>query len=340
MIKIKPFIVLGIILFAITLLVPTVLVLPFMQEKEENNLVNTKDIKKTSDSVIEVSVYRENKDEIEKLGLEEYVVGVVASEMPAKFEMEALKAQALTARTYIVKRLMNNQKAESELPEEAIVGDSINYQVYNNRDELKKIWESAGYDWQKNMQKIEEAVRATEGQILTYEGDPIDATFFSTSNGYTENSDAVWANSISYLKSVESPWDVDSPKFKGETTISVADFEKTLGVSLAAGTKIIDDVKYTVGKRIASVKISGKELTGTEIREKLQLKSTDFTMIRKGDTIKITTRGYGHGVGMSQYGANGMAASGKTYEDIVKYYYQGVEVTASKNLLNKYTAKK
>ncbi|KAB7671819.1 stage II sporulation protein D [Bacillus sp. B1-b2] len=337
MFKIKPIIVLGVILFVITLLVPTVLVLPFMQEKEETS-VQSEPKKEVSEPTMEVGVYRESKEVVEKLDLEEYVVGVVASEMPAKFEMEALKAQALTARTYIVKRIVSDKAAE--LPEGAIVGDSISYQVYNDQEELKKIWENAGYDWQKNMKKIEEAVAETRGQILTFEGNPIDATFFSTSNGYTENSDDVWANSISYLQSVESPWDVDSPKFNGEQTISVKEFEESLGVQLSSSSNIMENITYTKGKRIDSATINGKELSGTEIREKLKLKSTDFTMDRDGDNIIVKTKGYGHGVGMSQYGANGMAVSGKTYEDIVKYYYKGVEVTASNDLLNTYTAKK
>lgn len=337
MIKIKPFFVLGAILFAITLLVPTILVLPSIQDKKEEAKINTESAE-VSEPAIEVAVYRENKQEVEKLDLEDYVVGVVASEMPAKFELEALKAQALTARTYIVKRMTSQEK--TDLPDGALVGDTINYQVYNNRDELKKIWENAGYDWQKNITKIEEAVAATKGQILTYEGTPIDATFFSTSNGYTENSDDVWANSISYLQSVESPWDVNSPKFKGEVTMPVKDFEKSLGVTLASGSEVLEDVKYTKGKRIASAKINGKEISGIDIREKLNLKSTDFTMERKGNTVYIATKGYGHGVGMSQYGANGMAANGKNYEEIVKYYYKGVEVTASDDMLAKYTAQK
>lgn len=337
MIKIKPFIVLGVILFAITILIPTILVLPSIQDKKEEVKSNIPPAE-TPEPAIEVAVYREDKQEVEKLDLEEYVVGVVASEMPAKFEKEALKAQALTARTYIVKRMMHQEK--TDLPKGALVGDTINYQVYNNREELKKIWENDGLDWKKNMAKIEEAVAATKGQILTYEGTPIDATFFSTSNGYTENSDDVWANSISYLQSVESPWDVNSPKFKGEVTMPVKDFEKSLGVKLTADRKVLEDVKYTKGKRIASAKINGKQLSGTDIREKLSLKSTDFTMERKGNNVYIATKGYGHGVGMSQYGANGMAANGKNYEEIVKYYYKGVDVTASDDMLAKYTAQK
>ncbi len=190
------------------------------------------------------------------------------------------------------------------------------------------------------MKKIEDAVQATAGQILTYDGQPIDALFFSTSNGYTENSNDVWANSVAYLKSVESPWDKNSPKFNGEEEISIQDFESKLGVSLGSSASIMTNVEYTSGKRVAKANISGKELTGTDIRDKLGLKSTDFTMTRSGQSIIVTTKGYGHGVGMSQYGANGMAAEGKNYKDIVKYYYKDVAVTNSESLLTAYMAKK
>ena len=164
---------------------------------------------------------------MEKLPLEEYVKGVVASEMPAEFAKEALKAQALTARTYIVKQMMSDEKIK--LPEDAIVADTEFFQVYKSDEELKKMW---GPDYSKKIKKIEEAVQETSGQILTYGGTPIDATFFSTSNGFTENSEAIWMNSFPYLKSVESPWDKNSPKFSGQKVISIAEFESKLGVKV------------------------------------------------------------------------------------------------------------
>lgn len=337
--KFKPFIVLGIILFAVTLLVPSILVMPFIEEKTSSHLKEEEKTPTEDENIdLEVAVYREKEDKVEKLQLEEYVVGVVASEMNAAFEPEALKAQALAARTYIIKRLLSDTQ-DKDLPDGVMVGDSINYQVYYDRDDLRKIWDEKDYDWK--IKKIEEAVSATSGQILTYEGNPIDATFFSTSNGYTENAEAIWQkNAIAYLQSVESPWDTDSPKFNGEKVISVTDFENLLGVSLSNNEKVADDTQYTVGKRVASITINDKEVSGEEVRTKLDLKSTDFTLKRNGDEIIITTKGYGHGVGMSQYGANGMAAEGKTYEDIVKYYYQGIEVTNAENILTKYLASK
>ncbi|MFT8320422.1 MAG: stage II sporulation protein D [Bacillus sp. (in: firmicutes)] len=340
MIKIKPFIVLGVILFAITLLIPSILVLPFMEAKISGklgeNVQEADNSKKTSEPAVEVAVYREEKKTIEQLDLDEYVLGVVASEMPADFKPEALKAQALTARTYIVKKMENG--GSIDLPDGAVVGDSIKYQVYKNRNELKKIWKASDYNWK--IRKIEEAVAATSGKILTYDGQPIDATFFSTSNGYTENSSAIWSNDIPYLTSVESPWDTKSPKYEGKEVLSVPAFEQKLGVNLTNSQEVGQIIERTAGKRVAKVKINGKVLTGIEIREKLNLKSTDFEWVRKGDSIIITTQGYGHGVGMSQYGANGMALEGKTYKDIVKHYYKGVQVTDANKLLTKYTAKK
>jgi stage II sporulation protein D len=333
----KPIVLLAALLFMITLLVPTLLVLPFGEEhasgKLEENVKGSNTENPTSS--IEVAVYRTAKQTVEKLPLEEYVKGVVASEMPAEFAKEALKAQALTARTYIVKQMMSDEKIK--LPKDATVADTEFFQVYKSDEELKKIW---GPDYSRKIKKIEEAVRETSGQILTYAGTPIDATFFSTSNGFTENSEAIWTNSLPYLQSVESPWDKNSPKFNGQKVIPIAEFEAKLGVKVPGNGKIGEVIAFTAGKRVAKVDINGKEISGKDIREKLGLMSTDFTLERKGDKIVINTQGYGHGVGMSQYGANGMATEGKKYQDIVHYYYKGVEIAASDSFITTLTAKR
>jgi stage II sporulation protein D len=339
MLKIKPIVVLAAILFAVTLMIPSLLVLPFMEKttgKLGEELADTK-VQVTTDTnqpAVEVAVYRVGQEKIEKLPLEEYIVGVVAAEMPADFELEALKAQALTARTYFA-YLMSGEKMG--VPEGADVTDTENHQVYKNNEELKALWK-ADYQWK--IDKIKEAVAATSGQILTYDGSPIYAAFFSTSNGYTENSEDYWSSPRPYLKSVESPWDVNTEKFNGQKIVSVAEFEKKLGVSLASGAQVGKIIEKTKGNRVGKVDINGKVLTGKEIREKLELKSSDFTWERKGDSIVINTKGYGHGVGMSQYGANGMAQAGKTYKDIVQHYYNGAQIESSTNLLTKITAKK
>lgn len=340
----KPYIVLGVLLIVVTLLVPSLLVIPFSEEKasgklgeqlkKQNEQVGAEPIANT-DPGVEVAVYRTTTKQMEKLPLEKYITGVVAAEMPANFEMEALKAQALTARTYIVRQILSGDRVG--LPEGADTSDTEFHQVYKNEEDLKQIW-GTEYSWK--IKRIHEAVQATAGQILTYEGQPIEATFFSTSNGYTENSEDYWSNSFPYLRSVKSPWDKNSPKFSDQKIISIQDFETKLGVKVASGNEVGTITERTAGKRVGKVQINGKVLSGKEIREKLGLKSSDFDWVIKGNNIVISTRGYGHGVGMSQYGANGMAAEGKNYQEIVKYYYQGVEIAASQTLLAQVTAKK
>jgi stage II sporulation protein D len=340
--KYKPLIVLVSLLFVVTLIVPAMLVLPFSEGKVsgklgENIKQQTSEKTQTADAGVEVGVYRFSKSKIEEVPLEDYLVGVVASEMPADFNEEALKAQALTARTYIVKQLMNKQN-HLGLPKGANVGDSEMDQVYSSDDQLRKEW---GSDYSRKRKKVLDAVRATSGQILTYNGEPIQASFFSTSNGYTENSEDYWPSELPYLRSVTSPWDKTSPKFNNQQVFNVKDFEAKLGVRLGNGSTIGQIIARTTGKRVGKVAFSGgKVLTGKEIREKLGLKSSDFTWERKGNNIVIDTRGYGHGVGMSQYGANGMAAAGKTYKDIVQHYYTGVSITSTDNMLAMITAKK
>ncbi|MCM3163802.1 stage II sporulation protein D [Metabacillus litoralis] len=327
-------------LFFIILLIPTLLVTPFMEQSKgklgEEITVGKSEVPVLGESPLDVPVYRSQAKVVENIPLEEYVIGVVASEMPAEFETEALKAQALAARTYITKQLMSGKKLG--VPEgNAVVTDTIMHQVYKSPEEKKAEW---GDDYTRKMQKITEAVAATQGQILTYDNQPIDASFFSTSNGYTENSEAVWQEPIPYLKSVESTWDEKSPKFYEKKIIAISQFEKLLGVNLDTSSGTIGKVtELTPGKRVAKVEIDGKEFTGTDVRDKLELKSADFTWEIKGDSVVIETKGYGHGVGMSQYGANFMAEAGKTYQDIVAYYYNGTKVSEAEPFLNKYTAK-
>jgi stage II sporulation protein D len=344
MIRIKPYIVLTALLFAVTLLVPTLLVLPFGEEKvsgklgeqlKQQNEQNAAMEDGQTDQAVEVAVYRTSSQQMEKLPLETYVTGVVAAEMPADFEIEALKAQALTARTYIIKQMLSQDRVG--LPEGADTADTELHQVYRNETELKNLW---GKDYNWKIKKITDAVRQTAGQILTYNGDPITATFFSTSNGYTENSEDYWSNSFPYLRSVKSPWDKNSPKYADQKIISIKEFEGKLGVKLESKDSVGTITERTAGQRVAKVKINGKVFSGKEIREKLGLKSSDFSWKVKGDNIIINTEGYGHGVGMSQYGANGMALDGKDYQEIVKHYYQGIEITSSQTLMAQITAKK
>lgn len=281
---------------------------------------------------LEVKVYRSEKKTVETLPLETYITGVVAAEMPAEFELEALKAQAMAARTYIVRRLSEGKW--QDVPEGAHVMDTVTHQVYMDTDQRKQRW-GEQFEWKNK--RIEQAVQATAGIVLTYQGKPIDATFFSTSNGFTENSGEYWEQPIPYLKSVASPWDIDSPRYQETVVYSTAELEKSLGVKLAqeASTKgsWYKVISTTTGNRIGRIHIGGKDFTGREIREKLNLNSSSFTMELRGNQVYITTKGYGHGVGMSQWGANGMAKTGKNAEQIVKYYYQGVDLQNFKQII-------
>jgi stage II sporulation protein D len=346
--KIKPFIVLASLLIALTLIVPAVLVLPFSNMHHASGKLGenlskapekeTKAVAASAnaDAAVKVAVFRSSKKIIEKVPLEDYLVGVVAAEMPAEFKEEALKAQALTARTYIVNRLVSKEDIK-DVPKGAQVTDTQFHQVYMNDVEQRKEW---GSKYELKKEKILEAVRATGGKILTYESKPINATFFSTSNGYTENSEDYWSGNIPYLRSVSSPWDKNSPKFNYEKVLTVKEFEAKLGVKIGSTKTIGKVIEKTTGKRVGKVDFKGKVLTGKDIREKLDLRSSDFAWERKGDNIVITTKGFGHGVGMSQYGANGMAEEGKNYQEIVKYYYQGVEISSAESMLATITAKK
>lgn len=323
------------------LLVPTLLVLPFHGEAGTPKTAKHTGIKEEKEpaalkkSPVSIPVYRTADRQVEDIPLEEYVIGVVASEMPADFEIEALKAQALAARTYIVRQMVSDQAVQS--PKGSLVDDTQMFQVYKSKSELRRIWKD-DYDWK--IKKVTQAVASTQGKILTYDHKPIDASFFSTSNGYTENAGAYWTSDIPYLKSVKSAWDKQSPKFLNHKTFTVAEFETKLGVSLDGSANVGNITKRTPGKRVATAVINGKKLDGRDIREKLDLKSADFDWKRKGNQIIITTRGFGHGVGMSQYGAHYMAKDGKKAEDIVKYYYKGTAVSNAGEFLNKYTAKK
>lgn len=336
--NLKPIIVLSSVLFVMVLMVPTLLVIPFSDKGNgqlAEELQNEQEVKTTiAESPIDVAVYRAKQDLVENIPLEEYVVGVVASEMPATFELEALKAQALAARTYILRHLLAEERLGTT--EEWDVSDTVTHQVYKGHDELKAQWKE---NYASNLSKVTEAVKATAGKILTYNNEPITAQYFSTSNGKTENSEEYWQDEIPYLRSVESPWDINTTKFLDQVTLSVKDFEGKLGVQLGGEGAVGKVISRTTGNRVDKVDVNGKQFTGREVRDLLSLQSSDFTWERKGDNIVITTKGYGHGVGMSQYGANGMALEGKTHSDIIAHYYKDVEIGDADQHFTKLTAK-
>ena len=258
-----------------------------------------------------VSVKRTN-GEIINISLEEYLIGVVGIEMPASFNIEALKAQAIASRTYTMKLIEQNRT----------ITDNISTQVYKTNSELQSMW-GANYDMYYN--KVKSAVEATKGLYMTYNGKIIDAVYHSTSNGYTQDAINVWGNNIPYLKTVTSPWDSSASSFLRTVTYSVSELSNKLGFDFNYHT-IIEILSKDESNRISKIKIGDNEYTGVELRNILGLRSADFDIEKTDNGIIFTTRGYGHGVGMSQYGANGMANSGYNYDAILKHYYTGISI--------------
>ncbi|MWV46577.1 stage II sporulation protein D [Paenibacillus sp. HJL G12] len=286
----------------------------------------------------QVSVYLSKTGKVETLSLEDYVVGVIAAEMPAEFDLEALKAQAVAARTFIVRRLADGDK--SGVPGlQADVTDTVNHQAYLSKEQLETQWKGKS----EQLAKIKRAVEESRNTIMTYKGKPITASFFSTGNGYTENSEDYWSQNIPYLRSVASPWDKQAPGYEETVKMSRGDFLTKLGLagkSVPAATMgenqpFIEVLSSTAGHRIKEITIGGVKFTGREVREKLGLRSSEFSWKTSGDDVLITTYGYGHGVGMSQWGAEGMAKEGYTATEIMKHYYTGIQFSKASDFVKK-----
>jgi len=299
------------IIIFITLLI----FIPFFIVKIYNKNYKEIELKYINETYIRVKKIKEDK--IVKIPLEEYIVGVLAGEMPINFDLEALKAQAVASRSYALKRIEYNKDKEYD------VVDSIMNQVYLDNEYLKEAW---GINYVKNINKLRTAVNETIDEYLEYDGKVVDALFFSTSNGYTENSENVFDFECEYLKSVESPWDKEvSSAFNSHKTLNLTEFYKKLNLPYNKNLNI-EILKRSSTNRILSLKINNIEFKGTDVYNKLSLKSTDFEIQLLGNKVKIITKGYGHGVGMSQYGALGMAKEGYKYKEILNYYYTNTNI--------------
>ena len=263
-----------------------------------------------------VRVYRQETDTIENVPIEEYVVGVLAGEMPVEFEIEALKAQAVAARSYVMTQIERNINKDYD------VVDTVLNQVYLDNSKLMSAWKESYTD---NINKIRSAVLSTKGEYISYNGKVAEALFFSTSPGVTENSEDVFTNKVEYLRSVESHWDSVSPIYSTTKTFDIKEFYNLLSLEYQEKLKIEVTSKTSTG-RVKKIKINDKELTGNFVYSKLGLRSTYFEIIQDGVKVIVKVKGYGHGVGMSQYGAQGMALDGYTYDEILKHYYTKVEI--------------
>ena len=306
---------------------------------KENTLKDTeakpekKDTKDTYEPEL-IKIYNTKTNEVMVIDFEEYLKGVVASEMPVEFDIEALKAQAVAARTYLLYRLKKYPDGQMEHPK-APVCTGVHCQAWHSKDDLIASHYQGWYD--ENWDKIESAVESTRGQILTYAGKIIEPLYHSTSGGRTENSEDVFSLAVPYLRSVESPYEGDSPKLNGSVKISSNEFiekiESVYGDMDIREDNLEEKVllgEVSEGGRIKTIIIDDKEISGREIRSLFNLNSTNFSFIQNGNEIEILTTGYGHGVGMSQWGADGMAKEGYNYQEILKHYYTGVEIVNMK----------
>lgn len=278
-----------------------------------------------------INVYRHDSGKTESIAFEDYVKGVVSGEMPASFEMEALKAQAVAARTYSLSKIIRSGDGGNPDHPSAPVCDDTHCQVYRSPDELKVLksaeWMNTGWT------KIVEAVESTKGQLLYYQGALVEQPLFhSSSGGKTENSEDVFVSALPYLRSVDSQYEAAAPHQNEQVKITLSEFKQKIKQSYPnepLGTLDSNTIKVTnrsTGGRVATMQAGNLTVKGREIRDLFGLRSANFTVSVQGNSVLFVTDGYGHGVGMSQYGANGMAQAGYNYIDILTHYYTGVEV--------------
>ncbi len=275
-----------------------------------------------------IKLLHSTTNQIEEIKLDEYLYGVVSSEMPANFEMEALKAQAVVARTYTIYKMLNDGKKHEGAN---ICDNSACCQAWITKEGRMERWEESLRE--SNWNKIVEAVNSTQGKIITYKGVPINAFFHSNSGGTTETTANVWGGTgYPYLQSVETSGEDTYSQYSSEVVLTKQNFinkikEKHNNFEIDFNvTDCIKILEYTEGNRVKKVKIGNLELSGVEVRTILGLKSANFIIAIEGENIKFKVTGYGHGVGMSQTGADSMAKSGSNYEEIIKHFYTGVEI--------------
>jgi stage II sporulation protein D len=265
---------------------------------------------------LKIKLYISKQHNLIELPLEEYIIGTVAAEMPAGFELEALKAQAVCARTYALRKIFE----QHDYPLNADLSDDINTcQAYCSHDEFKR---RHGDKQDKLWNKIAEAVNATRGEVLMYDGKLIDALYHSTCGGYTADAEEAWGNSIPYLKAVKCNYCAQSRYFNYHKNISWKDFRKKL--NLKEKIYEIKVIPYRPAGRAREVIINGRHFKAATVRHDLDLPSTWMQFKTDSNGVIINSHGYGHGVGMCQYGANGLALTDKSYDQILTNYYSGV----------------
>ena len=324
----------ALIIFCLVLTLP-----PFILTRFAESSAPEKAVKKTEEAGFEqvqpcenITVYRSEKKRTETIGFEDYIKGVVACEMPSTFRKEALKAQAVAARTYSLARVIKAEKnGNPSSHPQAPLCDTVHCQVYRSRSDLEAV---KGSEWmKKDWKKICSAVDSTRDELLYYKGDLVkQALFHSSSGGRTENCEDVFTAAVPYLVSVDSPYEGSATHQKEKHTFTIDEFASKMrsacpGISFGnINASVIKIVSRSKGNRVEKMKIGGGIVEGRTVREALGLPSAKFTIRISGGKITFTSDGSGHGVGMSQYGADGMAAEGYDYKKILSHYYSGTEV--------------
>ena len=275
-----------------------------------------------------ITLLHKDDNKTQKINLDEYLYGVVSAEMPASFEEEALKAQAVVARTYTIYKIVNNDGKHGDAD---ICDDSTCCQAWISEEDRKDRWKEE--ERESNWNKIVNAVNSTQGKIITYEGKPINAFFHSNSGGETEAPIDVWGGSgYPYLQSVSTSGEDAYSQYSSEAEFTKTEIEekiKELHSDFEIDFEDEDCLKieeYTDGNRVKKMKVGNLELSGVEIRNIFGLRSANFKVSIENNKVKFEVTGYGHGVGMSQTGADSLAKEGKTYEDIIHHYYTNVEI--------------
>jgi len=286
------------------------------------------------DASVAVRVLMHQSGNIEEMSMSDYLFGVVAAEMPASFNEEALKAQAVAARSYTLYKMQRRRENPDVYPQHngADVCTDINHcKAYTAEAEARESW---GADYELCAAKIRACIAATDGQAALFDGEPISAVFHAISSGRTERAVDVWGSDVPYLQSVDSPGDTLTARYASEAEYTAQEFfdilENTLGVEIDGFSpqECIGPVTRSAAGGVTDIVLCGREVGGRQVRSAFGLRSTCFelTYDETGGKFVFSVHGYGHGVGMSQYGAQYMALNGSSYEDIIKWYYSGVTV--------------
>jgi len=275
------------------------------------------DVFQATDSVEEISVI-DSENNVKSLDFNTYLIGVLLAEVPASFETEALKAQAVVARTYALRAITQHSKHEGA----DVCTDSACCQGYL---EQQAYLDMGGTN--EKINKMKQAVNETDDLVLTYDAQLIQATYFSASGGSTEDAVAVWGTDVPYLRATQSPGEEHATYHTDEVVYPLETFQNLLSLDKSIQPEaLLGPVTYTAGGGVNTMYLGGKQFTGTQLRSLLNLRSTDFEMKITGAGVAITTHGYGHRVGMSQYGADAIEKDGENYQQILSHYYAGTKL--------------